>query len=107
MEIEEGNSEERQDNMNESSEKEDENNYYVAVLCNSVYKTEKNFFEEHSYLFYPPNKCPKCNKDSIRTNTFKTKNILQPIGLRCINKKCKKRLNYRNFSFFNLHPKIP
>ena len=46
-------------------------------------------------------------KDLIRTNIFKSRKILQPIGLRCINKKCKKRLNYRFYSFFKLHPKIP
>ncbi len=61
--------------MNESSEEEDENNFNDIGLCNSGYKTENKFFEEH--IDYPPNICPKCNKDSIRTNIFKTKNIFQ------------------------------
>ena len=75
-------------------------------LYNTNYDNERLFWEEHKFFFYPPTICPNCKKDSIRNNIFKSRKILQPIGLRCINKKCKKRLNYRNFSFFKLHPKI-
>ena len=107
MDIEGDNLEESQVNMSQSSDEEDKNDSSQAALCNTDYKTEITFIEENKDLFYPPNICPKCNKDSIRTNIFERKNILQPIGLRCINKKCKKRLNYRNFSFFKLHPKLP
>ena len=107
MDIEEENSEEAQDNINESSEEEDEIKPNEVALYNSNYKTEINCLERHNDLFYSPNICPNCNKDSIRTNKFKSKYILQSIGLQCINKKCKKRLSYRNLSFFKLYPKIP
>ena len=87
--------------MNESSEEEDENNYNYGGLYNSDYKQKRIFLKCNNDLFYPPNICPKWNKDSIRTNTFKIKNILQPIGLRYINKKCKKRYITEIFHFSN------
>ena len=73
MEIEEDYSEDSQDIRNESSEEEDEYNNQDNALYNTDYNTEQIFFEQHKDLFYPPSKCPKCNKESIRTNILKKK----------------------------------
>ena len=56
---------------------------------------------------YQNNICPHCHKTKLGINELKNKNILNPIFMRCSDKKCKRKYNLKYFSFFRLHNKIP
>ena len=71
MDIEEDNSEESKVNMNESSDEEDKNDSIAVPLCNTDYKTEINFLEEHYSVSVYPEELERV--DNIVVFVLKTK----------------------------------
>ena len=68
---------------------------------NLDYKEECNFWinlKSRGFIYIPSN-CQKCNSGKYEIKKLEIKNIINPFYVRCNNKKFRKRVNLRNFSF--------
>lgn len=87
----------------------DESSNSIDSNPNINFISESEFWDNNiikNFTYYP-DICPYCNSGRLILFKVSKEDILNPYKLRCLNKKCKTKINIRKYSFFKIHPHLP
>ena len=92
-----------EDNVSENSDEENSEDWNINFEEESQFWTN---LKKRGFI-YLPDICTACNIGKFEIKEDTKKNILNPYYIRCNNKKCRKKVKLRSFSFLKNIRNIP